>query len=225
MQGLIAGSVPVALATLAALALPPTATAEIEGPCRATIAGENVAARDTGSRGEPIEVGENARVQVSMTATRPITRLRVELEFAGLGWTVHDAPAQGTSWTRTVDVADYSKYGVGLYKIVGSSEGQGFSCTGAALVDVQGDALRTPAGIAGLVAAVVGAIGLLRYLVRRRASGAAPVVGAFFGLLLGAGVGVLLQQLAILYPTALVSVLLLGGGIVLGILSGRPPAC
>jgi hypothetical protein len=103
---------------------------------------------------------------------------------------------------------------------VGTSEGQGFSCTGAALVDVQGDALRTPAGIAGLVAAVVGAIGLLRYLVRRRASGAAPFVGAIFGLLLGAGVGVVLQQLAIVYPTALVAVVLLGGGIVLGILSG-----
>jgi hypothetical protein len=45
-------------------------------------------------------------------------------------------------------------------------------------------------------------------------------VGAFFGLLLGAGVGVLLQQLSIVYPTALVAVMLLGGGLALGILSG-----
>jgi hypothetical protein len=226
MRGRITGSALVAVPALAVLGLAaavtvaPGARAEIEGPCQASIAGQSVAALDTGPRSEPIEVREKARVQVSMSSTRPITRLVVELEFGGLRWSVHDAPTEGTTWTRVVDVADYSKYGVGLYKVVGTSEGRAFSCTGAALVDVQGSALRKPAGIAGLAAAIVGAIGVLRLLFRRRASGAAPFVGAFFGLLLGAGVGVLLQQLSIVYPTALVAVMLLGGGLALGILSG-----
>lgn len=221
MRGRITGAVLVVTLVLAvALSLSPAAAAEIEGPCQASIAGQSVAARDTGPRGEPIEVREKARVEVSMTSTRPTTRLRVELEFGGLRWTVHDAPTEGTTWTRVVNVADYSKYGVGLYKVVGTSEGQGFTCEGAALVDVQGSPLSTPAAIAGLVAAIVGAIGVLSLMFRRRASGAAPFMGAFFGLLLGVGAGVLLQQFSILYPTALVAVGLLGGGILLGVLSG-----
>ncbi len=210
----------VAIAVLAALTLVPAAPAEIEGPCQATIAGRNVAALDTGARGEPIVVAEDARVPVSMSSARPITRLKVELEFGGVAWTVHDAPTEGTSWARVVNVADYSKYGVGLYKVVGRSEGQGFTCAGAALVEVEGSPLRTPAGIAALAAATVGTIGLLSLLFRRRASGAAPFVGAFFGLLLGAGVGLLLQQLAVVYPTLIVALIALGGGLALGVAIG-----
>jgi hypothetical protein len=214
-----AGAV-VALAVVAALSVAPAAVAEIEGPCQASIAGQDVAALDTDPRSEPIEVREKARVQVSMASTRPITRLKVDLEFAGLRWNVHDAPSEGTTWTRIVNVADYSKYGVGLYKVVGTSEGQGFSCSGAALVDVQGTPLKTPAGIAGLVAAIVGAIGVLSLLFRRRGSGGAAFVGAFFGLVLGTGVGVLLQQFSVVYPTALVALAALGGGLVLGLAAG-----
>lgn len=208
------------LAVVAPLGVAPAAPADIEGPCQATIARRSVSGLDTGPRSEAIEVREKERVPVTMTATRPITQLTVELEFAGLRWTVHDDEIAGKTWTRFVNVGDYSKYGVGLYKIVATSEGQGFRCEGAALVDVQGTPLRTPVGIAGLAAAIVGAIVIVSLLFRRRASAAAPFVGGFFGLLLGAGVGVLLQQLSVLYPTVLVALVLLGGGIVLGLLVG-----
>lgn len=221
MRGRFTGAVLVSvLAVVVALGLAPAAATEIDGPCQASIAGRNVAALDTGPRSEPIEVRENARVRVSMTSTQPITQLKVELEFAGLSWTVHDATTEGTTWTRVVNVGEYSKYGVGLYKVVGTSEGQGFSCSGAALVDVQGSPLETPAGLGGLAATVVGAIGVLGLSFRRRTSAAAPFLGAFFGLLLGAGVGVLLQQFSILYPTAIVALLVLGGGLALGVLVG-----
>lgn len=218
-SGMACAGVAVAL-VVAALSVAPAAVAEVEGPCQASIAGEDAAALDTGPRSEPVEVREKARVRVSMTATRPITHLKVDLEVAGLRWNVHDAPSEGTTWTRVVNVADYSKYGVGLYKIVGTSEGQGFSCSGAALVDVQGTPLKTPAGIAGLAAAIVGAIGVLSLLFRRRASDAASFVGAFFGLVLGAGVGLLLQQFSVVYPTVLVALAALGGGLVLGAIAG-----
>jgi hypothetical protein len=46
------------------------------------------------------------------------------------------------------------------------------------------------------------------------------VVGAILGVLLGAGVGVLLQQFAILYPSLILALIALGGGALLGILSG-----
>jgi hypothetical protein len=208
------------LVVVAALVSAPVVVADTEGPCQASIARQSVAALGTDPRSEAIEVREKARVPVSMTATAPITHLTVELEFAGLRWTVHDQQTEGMTWARVVNVADYSKYGVGLYKIVATSEGRGFTCEGAALVDVEGSALRTPAGIAGLAAAIVGAIGVVSMLFRRRASGAAPFVGAFFGLLLAAGLGVLLQQLSVLYPTALFALLLLGGGVLLGLLVG-----
>ena len=208
-----------ALAAAAGLVAPHAALAEIDGPCQATVAGQNVATRDTSATGDPIEVREKARVPVTMSATRGITALEVELEFGGLSWTVHDEPTEGESWARTVDVGDYSEYGVGLYKIVGTSSGQGFSCTGAALVEVEGDPLRTVAGLVGIGLAVVGGLGVL-WVASRGRSGAAPVVGLILGVLLGAGVAVLLQQFAILYPSLIVALIALGGGALLGIVSG-----
>jgi hypothetical protein len=190
----------------------------MDGPCRATIAGEAVAAKDVSATGEPITVEENARVPVTMSATRPITMLKVEIEFAGIGWTVHDEPTEGTSWAKTVSIADYSKYGVGLYKIVGKSTGQSFSCTGAALVEVGGNPLTTVAGLVGLGLTILGALGILWVALRR--PGAAPVVGVLLGVLLGVGVAVLLQQFAIVYPTMIVALIALGGGALLGFVGG-----
>jgi hypothetical protein len=208
------------LAAAAALVAAPSAFATIEGPCQASIAGQPVATRDVGPRGEAIEVAEDARIPVTMSSVRPITHLTVELEFGGIGWTVHDETTEGTSWAKTVDVADYADYGVGLYKVVGTSSGQGFSCTGAALVEVEGSPIGTIAGIAGLVLTAVGALGVIWLGTRSGRSGVAPVVGAILGVLLGAGVGILLQQFAIVYPTLVVAIILLGGGAVLGILAG-----
>ena len=205
-------------AATAALVAPPAAHAEIDGPCQATIAGENIAAKDVSATGEPITVEESARVPVTMSAPRPITMLKVEIEFAGISWTVHDEPTEGTSWAKTVNIADYSKYGVGLYKIVGSSSGQAFSCTGAALVEVDGNPLTTVAGLVGLGLAIVGALGVLWVAVR--GPGGAPVVGAVLGFLLGAGVAVLLQQFAIVYPTMIVALIALGAGALLGMVCG-----
>jgi hypothetical protein len=201
-----------------ALVAPQAALAEIEGPCQATVAGQNVATRDTSATGDPIKVREEARIPVTMTSQRPITSLKVEIEFAGLSWEVHDEPTEGMSWARTVDVGDYSEYGVGLYKIVGTSSGQGFSCTGAALVEVDGNPLTTVAGLVGLGLAVVGGLGVL--WVAFRGPGGAPLWGVILGLLLGAGVGVLLQQFSILYPTTVVALIALGGGAALGLLLG-----
>lgn len=205
---------------LAALALAPPVPAAVEGPCRASIAGEDVRNRQVGSRDLPITVSDTAPVSVSMRAERPIGRLKVHLEFAGYRWTVRDEATTGRSWSSEVPVDDYATYGVGLYKIVAESVGRGFTCEGAALVRVEGAALATVAGLAGIVAAGIGAIGVVFLVARGGEARGRPFAGILFGLLLGAGTGVLLQQFGVLYPTLIVSVLLVAGGVVVGFLAG-----
>jgi hypothetical protein len=214
---------PIVLAALAALVASAPANARIDGPCQVSIGGEDVSGRDTGPLSDPIEVEDDNPTSVTMTSTEPITRLKVEVEFVGLRWTVHDRPTTGTTWASEVPVHDYNAYGVGLYKVVGTSYGEGFTCTGAALVDVVSDEeldpLVTVAGLAGLTMSLIGLFGVLTVALRAGRTGAVSVFGsALFGLILGAGVGVLLQQFSTLYPTIGITGALLAGGAALGLL-------
>jgi len=211
------------LVSLAALAASSEATARIDGPCTGSIGGQDVSERDTGPLSDPIEVDDDSPVSVTMQSEQPIDRLKVEIEFAGMQWTVHDRPSQGTSWISEVPVHDYAVYGIGLYKVIATSTGQGFTCTGEALVNVEGDEpldpLVTIAGLAGLALSLIGIFGVLAVALKAGRTGAVPIVGsAFFGLLLGAGVGVLLQQFSVVYPTLGVAGALLAGGAALGLL-------
>jgi hypothetical protein len=201
---------------LLALVAAPNALATIEGPCTATIASVPVANRGTDARSDAIKVSEGTRVRVTMRSAKPIEQLKVELEFAGLRWAVHDEPTTGTSWTEIVDVDDYAAYGVGLYKVIGSSSGPGLECSGAALVDVDGSPLSTVAGIAGLALAIVGGLGVALLAFTGGGSVGRRVLGGVLGLLFGAGLAVLFQEFSILYPTATVAIVFLAGGAVLG---------
>src|SRR6266568_2939388 len=150
-----------ASAALVAVVLAAPVQADISGPCAATIDKENVATRSTGARAEPIPVDRHSHVPVAMSSSHRITHLTVELEWGGITWSVHDEPTRGTSWEREVNVDKYAKYGVGLYKVSGTSSAGSFSCTGAALVDVQGgNPLGTLAGGAGLGLTVLGSVGV-----------------------------------------------------------------
>lgn len=208
----------VALAIGLALVAAPMATATIDGPCKASIAGVNVADRGTSATSDAITVANDAIVRVSMSASKPIDQLKVELEFAGVRWTVHDRPTSGTSWSSAVNVDDYAKYGVGLYKVIGSSSGSGLSCSGAALVKVEGSPLSTVAGLVGLGLAIVGGVGLALLALGGPGSGGRRVLGLLLGIAFAVGVGVLLQEFAVLYPTQGVAIALLVGGAALGVL-------
>jgi hypothetical protein len=212
----------IALAVVAALTAAPDAAARIDGPCTAAIGGQNVAERDTGPLDDPIEVDNDNPTSVLMASEQPITRLKVEIEFAGMRWTVHDRPTTGTRWASEVPVHDYAIYGIGLYKVIGTSYGEGFECSGAALIDVVGDEpldpLVTVAGLAGLALSLIGAFGVLAVALKAGQTGAVPIIASgFFGLLLGAGVCVLLQQFSTVYPTLGVTGALLAGGAALGL--------
>jgi hypothetical protein len=201
-----------------ALAAAPVAAATIDGPCKASIAGVSVADRGTSATSDAITVANDAKVRVSMSAAKPIDQLKVSIEFAGLSWTVHDRPTSGTSWSSIVNVDDYAKYGVGLYKVVGSSSGSGLSCSGAALVKVEGSPLSTVAGLVGLGMAVLGGVGLALLALRGPGSGGRRALGALLGIVFAVGLGVLLQEFSLVYPTQVVAIVLLAGGAVLGLL-------
>ncbi len=210
----------IALVIVLGLAGAPEAMATIEGPCEATIAGEDVIARDTFARSDAISVPLTGAVPVTMTASRPIDRLKLEIEFAGIRYTVRDQPTTVSSTTGVVPVDEYSTYGIGLYKIVGTSTGQGFTCEAVALVDVQGTPLETAAGAIGIGMVIVGALGVLSFALRGGRPGLATLLAMFLGVILASGTGLLLQQYGLFYPTRVAAILVLAGGAVLGFLAG-----
>lgn len=208
-----------AMLTVAAIVVP-SAAAEISGPCEATINGQDVKSQGVGALDDAITVENDAVVPVTMSASSEISHLKIQIEFAGISWTVRDKESNGTSWSSDVKVKNYAKYGVGLYKVVGSSSG-GVSCSGSALVKVKGNPLTTVAGIVGLIAALGGIAGVGGALALSAKAGSLAfgrsLLGLFGGLLGGLGLAVLLQQFGLVYPTAGASAAFLGGGGLVGV--------
>jgi hypothetical protein len=210
----------IAFVVILGLAAAPEAGATITGPCEATIAGQDVIARDTFARSDAISVPQTGAVAVTMTADRPIDRLKLEIEFAGFRYTARDEPTTVTSSTGVVPIDEYATYGIGLYKIVGTATGQGFTCEAVALVDVQGTPLESALGAIGVGMVIVGALGVLSFLLRGGRPGLAMLLASFLGLILASGIGILLQQYGLFYPTRVASMLALVGGAAVGFLAG-----
>jgi len=210
----------IAFVMVLGLAVAPEASATIEGPCEATIAGQDVVARDTLTRSDAISVPKTGAVPVTMTADRPIDRLKLEIEFAGIRYAVREQPTTVNSTTGVVPVDEYSTYGIGLYKIVGTSTGQGFTCEAVALVDVQGNPLETAGGAIGIAMVIVGGLGVLSFALRGGRPGLATLLAMLLGVVLAIGTGLLLQQYGLFYPTRIAAILVLAGGAVLGFLAG-----
>jgi hypothetical protein len=193
---------------LAAIVVP-SAAAELSGPCNATINGQNVKGRPTEALSNAIVVANDAVVPVTMSAGSQISHLKIQIEFAGMRWTVRDKASHGKSWASNVDVGKYAKYGVGLYKVIGSSSG-GASCSGTALVKVKGNPLTTVAGIVGLIATLMGlgagAIGVGR-----------SIGGLLAGLIAGLGLAVLMQEYGLVYPTPMAAIATVGFAGVFGL--------
>jgi hypothetical protein len=210
----------IAFVVILGLAAAPEALATIKGPCEATVAGQDVVARDTFVKSDAISVPQTGAVAVTMTADDPIERLKLEIEFAGIRYTAHDEPTTVTSSTGVVPVDEYATYGIGLYKIVGTATGQGFTCEAVALVDVQGNPFETVLGAIGVGMVIVGGLGVLSFLLRGGRPGLAMLLASFLGIVLASGIGILLQQYGLFYPTRVASILVLVGGAVVGFLAG-----
>jgi len=148
----------VTLSTLPALAL--LASADVNGDCSAAINGVDVRGLSSTDAGDAIVVREHTAVPVTMGSAAGITHLKVQIEFAGIRWTVRDEATSGTSWENTVPVDKYARWGVGLYKVVGQSAGPGGTCSGSALVRVIGNPLTTVVGAAAAGLTALGGLGL-----------------------------------------------------------------
>jgi hypothetical protein len=207
----------IALVFLVPLVLAPEASATVSGPCTAEIAGQDISGFFTGALDDPLVVTKEAPLSVTMRAQRPVSRYKVEIEWAGIPIVVQDRGTSGPFWASEVKVDDYAVYGIGLYKIVATSEGQdGLICTAEALVSVEGDKeldpLQTVAGVAGLALALIGLLGLLAVAARVGRTRSAPFLGVLLGVVGAVGALVLLQQFSVLYPTVAVT----GGVIAIG---------
>lgn len=144
---------------LSILFFAPAAGAEIVGPCTGNMNGVDV--NSLSSPGTALQAPYNGSVSVSYSSSSRIASHEVQLEFVGgVPWTVARGQDDGNSWSETVTVADYSRYGVGLYRVTAGTFGEA-TCSGAAFVRVTGKSpLTTAAGAGAAAAAAVGAIGM-----------------------------------------------------------------
>jgi hypothetical protein len=170
------------------------ASAQIEGPCTATLNGEDVATAT--SPASAIEVAHDATVTVAGTDDTGAPFTRIDLRFPPLpDITVHDEPNDGgTTWGGSVDVADYATWGVGLYQVSGGTD----DCDGRAWIRVTGRSpFTTVAGGVGLALAAAGLVGAGRTL-RTKRPGFGTLLRSLVGAApLGVGAAVLAQQMAI----------------------------
>lgn len=194
-----------------------SAAASISGPCKAGIAGVDVGPLSSTSAGDAIRVGKNDVVPVTMSSASGISHLKIVLSLAGFHWVVRDAPTNGSSWSRSVNVNDYARWGVGLYQLTGESAGAS-ACSGTALIRIGGNPLTTIAGGAGLGLGVVGLIGLLGTV---RMAGLHPrratSIGLLSGLVLSLGAGTLLQQYSVVFPTGTIALVTVLSGAAFGV--------
>ena len=158
--------------TLVAM-LPGPAYAVDTGLCRATIAGVDMASAATPS--SAVEVDRNDFVVVQAVSVAPITSYKIQLEFAGVKWTVADGTANGRSFRRAINVHSYAKYGVGFYRVIAVTMGPG-ACSRSAYVKVVGaNPLSTDVGE---VAAGMTALGVLGLVVASATAGAGGAGGS-----------------------------------------------
>jgi hypothetical protein len=219
----LAAALVVALALAAgALVGAPAASASVDGPCTAEISGQDMSPLRAGPLDDPLVVDRDALVSVTMASERPLTRLRVELEFAGVRWTIHDLPVDGNQWASEVPVGDYGVYGMGLWKVVALTEGADFTCEATALISIEDDhpldPLATITGLLGLGLALMGFLGTLAVAGRIGKTRAAPFSGIVLGVFFGIGTGVMLQQFSVVYPTVGVAGALAAAGAAFGLL-------
>ncbi len=166
----------VAVSGLVAVSSARPAGAEISERCSASIDGIDVAGRSADDPGQAVEVDQDATVEIVVESDAIIETYTIELEFAGFRWQVAEGEPGSIIWSDRIEVGDYSRFGVGLYKVHATSTGPG-ACEGSVLVKVGGNPLATVAGWAGVVLAGLGLAGVAagtRRAVRGRSRGRSP---------------------------------------------------
>lgn len=196
-----------------------------QGPaCSASVNGVPVA-------GQTITVDRNSNTHLLVEAPGGPAQNLVYLEFLGRLWQIGSASSAGGTWSGTVPVQDYVRWGVGLYKLVWESrdpEGK-LVCKASTSIRIPGSPLGSVTGVAGLASLAVGLGGLTlalkttinegaRWAIKAVAKGKADkkdrrlrlrptfslsqtLLGTLWGLLLSGGTLATLQETALTLPT------------------------
>jgi hypothetical protein len=148
-------------------------------------------------------------------ARSPVSQRSAQLKVVIFGVGLPLLDRQGNSTTGAAGpyrIADYDHYSRVL-SVAGTTSG----CDGAILIIVDDVApLETWAGILGLIATVLGLIGLIASLFLQP-TGSSRVVGMIVGFLAGLGVGLLLQEAATLDPANALGLAFPAAGAVIGL--------
>ncbi|MGQ0669724.1 MAG: hypothetical protein ACT4PO_08655 [Actinomycetota bacterium] len=219
-------SAALALAAVVSLAVPAPASADVLGPCTATLAGRSVEDIDTPGSAVPVDYRETIPYSGQTTNGQVVTFVNVGLSVAGFRIELVERHATNdTTWLSEASVERYAWAGVGLYRVRGQAIGDTgrVICSGTAYVCVEGKSpLSTVAGGAGAGLVVLAAI-LLVLGLRRRRRASRPRLATRFGsagLLGGLGAPILLQQFCILPLSPLLAFAPAGLALLLGALLG-----
>lgn len=214
-----------ALAAVVSLAVPAPASADIIGPCAATLAGRPVEAIDTPGSAVRVDYRETIPYSGQTTDGQVVAFVNIGLSVAGFRIELVERHATNdTTWLSEASVERYAWAGVGLYRVRGQAIGDsGVICSGTGYVCVEGKSpLSTVAGGAG-AGLVVLALILLVVGLRRRRRTPRPRLATRFGsagVLGGLGAPILLQQFCILPLSPLTAFAPAGAALLLGALLG-----
>ncbi|HZQ27456.1 MAG TPA: hypothetical protein VFA94_07140 [Acidimicrobiales bacterium] len=168
----LAGLGALAVASLAVVLTSTPAGAIVKGPCRATVNGIDVAPLPVDDPSNAIKVHKDDTITYDVTSPVRVRSRSFVLSFAGINLTVDSGSSsqRGGSDGRSgaVVVDDYAWMGAGLYQVAGVAHLEnGQTCSGAVLIDVQGNPLGTVSGAVGLILTVLGGAGILVGTIRR----------------------------------------------------------
>ena len=198
---------------LGLLAAPFSAQATVSGGCTATATASKSGAIDL-AVASSWHVKDADVLNGQATAPTPQKSAQLKVLLFGIGLPLLDKQGNSVSGAAgPYRIADYDHY-TRVLAVAGTSN----TCDGSILIIVDDVApLSTWAGILGVIAALLGIIGLVATMFQFP-SGSARVVGMVVGVVAGLGTGLLLQQDAILDPANFLGLLLPGGGAILGLI-------
>jgi hypothetical protein len=160
----LATMLPLAMA-LAVIGWEPAAAAAVNtGNCQYFLNGSPSTLFDTPDHA--LRVSKDQSVTVSGTSPDRFYRYEVDLQYAMFTFKAAEGKPDGPTFSTSVKVADYARYGAGTYKVVSNAETSGphqeaGSCAADAYVFIAQPPLDTIAGIVGAGAAGVGVAGVL----------------------------------------------------------------
>lgn len=139
---------------------------------------------------------------------------QLKVLFFGIGLPLLDTKGNAASASAgPYRISDYDRY-TRVLSVGGTSN----TCNGNVMIVVDDVApLATWAGIIGLIALALGLIGLIASMFQVP-TGSARIVSLVVGVVAGLGLGLLLQQAAILDPANILGLLLPVGGAVVGLI-------